>query len=232
MPYTDATFGFNTAVTIATEAVDRLHTTAESHGRIMVLEVMGRYAGWIALEAGIAGGADTVLIPEIPYDFGKIVNKIEQRRKMGKNFSIIVVAEGAKPKEGEVSVRAVENTKDAGLDQIKLGGAGEYVAKKIEELVGQEARATNLGYIQRGGDTSAYDRILATQYGTSAMQLAIDGKFGEMVTMLNGKLTHVSLDDVAGKDTKVGSKSSNLKLVDKENDLIKTARRIGICLGD
>lgn len=231
VPYTDITFGFHTAMTVATEAIDRLHTTAESHGRIMVLEVMGRYAGWIALEAGIAGGADTVLIPEIPYDLNKVLDKINQRRNMGKNFSIIVVAEGAMPKEGTLSIRKTENG-GSGLDSIKLGGAGEYVAKEIEKLAHQEARATNLGYVQRGGDTSSYDRILATEYGSAAMQLAIEGNFGQMVTMLNGKLTHVSLDDVAGKDTQIGSKSSHLKLVDLEGDMVKTARRIGICLGD
>ena len=231
VPYTDTTFGFDTAVGVATEAVDRLHTTAESHGRIMILEVMGRYAGWIALEAGIAGGADTVLIPEIPYDLNKVLDKINQRRSMGKNFSLIVVAEGAMPKEGTISIRKTEEN-GGGLDTIKLGGAGEYVAREIEKLAGQEARATNLGYVQRGGDTSHYDRILATEYGSAAMQLAIDGKFGEMITLLNGKLTHVSLDDVAGKDTEIGSKSSNLKLVDLNGDLVNTARRIGICLGD
>ena len=231
LPYTDVTFVFNTAMNVATEAIDRLHTTAESHGRIMVLEVMGRYAGWIALEAGIAGGADTVLIPEIPYDLNKVLDKINQRRKMGKNFSIIVVAEGAKPKEGAISIRKTEEN-GAGLDSVKLGGAGEYVAREIERLANQEARATNLGYVQRGGDTSPYDRILATEYGSMAMQLAIDEKFGEMVTMLNGKLTHVSLDDVAGRNTETGSKSSNLKLVDLQSDIVNTARRVGICLGD
>lgn len=231
VPYTDTTFGFDTAVEVATEAIDRLHTTAESHGRIMILEVMGRYAGWIALESGIAGGADTILIPEIPYDLDKVMKKINQRRSMGKNFAIIVVAEGAMPKEGTISIRKTEES-NGGLDAIKLGGAGEYVAREIEKLANQEARATNLGYVQRGGNTSHYDRVLATEFGAEAMQLAIDGKYGEMVTMLNGKLTHVSLDDVAGKDTKIGSKSSNLKLVDLDGDLVKTARRIGICLGD
>lgn len=231
VPYTDMTFGFNTAVGVATEAIDRLHTTAEAHGRIMVLEVMGRYAGWIAMAAGIAGGADTVLVPEIPYDINSVVKKIEQRRKMGKRFSIVVVAEGAKPKEGTISVRSVEDNNN-GLDAIKLGGAAEYVAKEIEKLTGQEARATNLGYLQRGGNTCPYDRILSTEYGSAAMQLVIEEKFGRMVTMLNGKITDVSLDDVAGKDTEIGSKSSNLKLLDLNGDYVKTARRVGICLGD
>lgn len=234
VPFTDVTFGFNTAVDVATEAVDRLHTTAEAHGRIMVLEVMGRYAGWIALSAGVAGGADTVLIPEIPYDFDCVMKKIEQRRSLGKNFSIIVVAEGAVPKEGSRAIREIEEDKsnNGGLDAVKLGGAGAYVAKQIEKLSGQEARATTLGYLQRGGDTSPYDRILSTEYGSAAMQLAIDEKFGRMVTMLNGKIQSISLDEVAGKDTQIGSKSSNLKLVDLNGDLVKTARRVGICLGD
>lgn len=234
VPFTDVTFGFNTAVEVATEAVDRLHTTAEAHGRIMVLEVMGRYAGWIALSAGIAGGADTILIPEIPYDFDSVMKKIEQRRSLGKNFSIIVVAEGAKPKEGPKPIREVEADKvdNAGLDAVKLGGAGSYVAKQIEKMTGQEARATTLGYLQRGGNTCPYDRILSTEYGASAMQLALDEKFGRMVTMLNGKIQSISLNEVAGKDTEIGSKSSNLKLVDLDGDLLKTARRVGICMGD
>jgi 6-phosphofructokinase 1 len=229
VPYTDMTFGFNTAVSIATEAIDRLHTTAESHGRIMILEVMGRYAGWIALESGIAGGADTILIPEIPYDLSSVAKKIEQRKQMGKNFSIIVVAEGAKPKDGELSIQKVVGDSP---DKIRLGGAGELVAREIEKITGQEARATSLGYIQRGGNTSPYDRILATEYGAKAMELASEEIFDVMVTILNGKLTYVSLDDVAGKDTEIGASSSNLKLVDLDGEIIKTARRVGICFGD
>ncbi len=234
VPYTDVTFGFNTAVAVATEGIDRLHTTAESHGRIMILEVMGRYAGWIALSSAIAGGADTVLIPEIPYDLNKVMEKIEERRREGKNYSIIVVAEGAKPKEGTISIREVEQDKanNSGLDSVKLGGAGAFVSKEIERLSGQEARSTTLGYLQRGGTTCPYDRILSTEYGAFAMQLVADGKYGRMVTMLNGKLQSISLDEVAGHDTKIGTKSSNIKLVDLDSDLVKTARRVGICLGD
>lgn len=233
VPFTDVTFGFNTAVEVATEAIDRLRTTAESHGRIMVLEVMGRYAGWIALCAAIAGGADNCLIPEIPYDLNKVVEKINKRKEAGRNYSIIVVAEGAKPKEGTISIREVEgNSDNAGLDSVKLGGAGAYVAKEIERLTGQTARSTTLGYIQRGGNTCAYDRVLSTEYGSLAMELAIEGKFGRMVTMLNGKLQSISLNEVAGTDTQIGAKSSNLKLVDLNGDLVKTARRVGICFGD
>ncbi len=233
VPFTDVTFGFNTAVEVATESIDRLRTTAESHGRIMILEVMGRYAGWIALCAAIAGGADNCLIPEIPYDLNKVVDKINKRKEAGKNYSIIVVAEGAMPKEGTMSIREVEgNPENAGLDSVKLGGAGAYVAHEIEKLTGQTARSTTLGYIQRGGNTCAYDRILSTEYGSLAMELAIEGKFGRMVTMLNGKLQSISLNEVAGSDTVIGAKSSNLKLVDLNGDLVKTARRVGICFGD
>lgn len=234
VPFTDVTFGFNTAVEVATEAIDRLRTTAESHGRIMVLEVMGRYAGWIALSAALAGGADNCLIPEIPYDLSKVVEKINKRSEAGRNYSIIVVAEGAKPKEGTISIREIEESGsgNAGLDSVKLGGAGAFVAKEIERLTGQTTRATTLGYIQRGGNTCSYDRILSTEYGSLAMQLAIEEKFGRMVTMLNGKLQSISLNEVAGSDTKVGAKSSNLKLVDLSGDMIQTARRIGICFGD
>ena len=229
VPYTDTTFGFNTAVSVATEAIDRIRTTAEAHGRILVLEVMGRYAGWIALAAGIAGGADTILIPEIPYDFKSIVNKINQRKSIGKNYSIIVVAEGAKPIGGDIAIKSIVSDSP---DSVRLGGAGDFVAREVEKLIGQEARSTSLGYIQRGGDTSPYDRILSTEYGAMAMQMAIDEKFNNMVTMLDGKITYVSLEEVAGKDTVVGASSSNIKTVDLNGDMVQTARRVGICLGD
>jgi len=234
VPFTDVTFGFNTAVEVATEAIDRIHTTAMSHGRIMVLEVMGRYAGWIALSSGIAGGADVVLIPEIPYDINKVCEKIYYRRGIGKNYSTIVVAEGAKPKEGTESIRNIESDKkeNQGLDAIKLGGAGAYVAHQIEQITGFEARNTTLGYLQRGGNTCPYDRILSTQFGSAAMQLAIEEKYGRMVTQLNGRITSISLDEVAGHDTTIGAKSSNLKLVDLDGGLIKTARRVGMSFGD
>ncbi len=234
VPYTDVTFGFNTAVEVATEAVDRLHTTGDSHGRIMVLEVMGRYAGWVALSAGLAGGADTILIPEIPYDINKVVEKIAYRRAHNKNHSVIVVAEGAKPKEGTISIREIEGDKaeNKGLDSVKLGGAGAFVSSEVERITGFEARVTNLGYLQRGGSPCPYDRILSTEFGAMAMQLCVEEKFGRMVTLLNGKLQSISLNEVAGSDTTIGAKSSNLKLVDLGGDLIQTARKVGICLGD
>ncbi len=166
---TDITFGYNTAVSVAAEAIDRLHTTGETHHRIMVLEVMGRYAGWIALESAIAGGGDVALIPEIPYDINKAADKIKDRVKKGKRFSVVVVAEGAAPKDGEISVEGVRDN-GKGVDNTKLGGAGVRVAKELESLTGLEARNTTLGYMQRGGTPTAFDRVLSTKYGAKAMR--------------------------------------------------------------
>ena len=233
---TEITFGYNTAVSVAMEALDRLHTTGETHHRIMVLEVMGRYAGWIALESAIAGGADVALIPKIPYDINKVATKIENRKKRGKNFSIVVVAEGAKPKDGEMVVQNIRNN-GAGVDNTKLGGVGQVVAKQLEELTGLEARNTTLGYMQRGGTPTAFDRVLSTKYGSKAMELALEGKFGTLVVIKNGKLDSASLEDVVGNNTKIGAVSgntaeSNLRKVTMDDDLVKTARDIGINLGD
>ena len=233
---TEITFGYNTAVSVAMEALDRLHTTGETHHRIMVLEVMGRYAGWIALESAIAGGADVALIPEIPYDINKVATKIENRKKRGKNFSIVVVAEGAKPKDGEMVVQNIRNN-GAGVDNTKLGGVGQVVAKQLEELTGLEARNTTLGYMQRGGTPTAFDRVLSTKYGSKAMELALEGKFGTLVVIKNGKLDSASLEDIVGNNTKIGAVSgntaeSNLRKVTMDDDLVKTARDIGINLGD
>ncbi len=229
---TDITFGYNTAVSVAAEALDRLHTTGETHHRIMVLEVMGRYAGWIALESAIAGGADVALIPEIPYDINKAVDKINERRAKGKEFSIVVVAEGAAPKGGEITV---EGTRDngAGVDNNKLGGVGQVVARQLEKLTGLEARNTTLGYMQRGGTPTAFDRVLSTKYGAKAMELALNGQFGVLAVLKNGKLDSVSLEDVVGRNTKIGAVSgntaeSNLRKVTMDDDLVKTARDIGI----
>ena len=233
---TEITFGYNTAVSVATEALDRLHTTGETHHRIMVLEVMGRYAGWIALESAIAGGADAALIPEIPYDINKVAEKIEERKKNGKSFSVIVVSEGASPKGGKM---VIEGTRDngAGVDNTKLGGIGPVVAKQLEKLTGLEARNTTLGYMQRGGTPTSFDRVLSTKYGAKAMELALEGKFGNLVVIKNGKLDYVSLEDVVGKNTKIGAVSgntteSNIRKVTMDHDLVKTARDIGINLGD
>ena len=233
---TDITFGYNTAVSVATEALDRLHTTAETHHRIMVLEVMGREAGWIALESAIAGGADVALIPEIPYDIEKAAEAIKERQKIGKNFSIVVVSEGAFPKGGDVSV-ADERDGGEGVINIQLGGAGEKVAKKLQELTGLTARCTVLGYMQRGGTPTAFDRVLSTKYGSKAMELALEGKFNVLTVLKNGKLDYVDLEDVVGNNKVIGAvqggkAESNVRIVTMDHDLVKTARNIGINLGD
>lgn len=233
---TDITFGYNTAVSVAMEALDRLHSTGETHHRVMVLEVMGRYAGWIALESAIAGGGDVALIPEIPFDLNKVADKIKERIQKGKKFSLVVVAEGAMPKEGDITIK---DTRDngQGVDNTKLGGIGEKVASKLQELTGLEARNTTLGYMQRGGTPTAYDRVLSTKYGAKAMELALEGKFGVLTVLKNGKLDYVPLEDVVGANKEIGAvsgntKESNLRRVTMEDDLVKTARNIGISLGD
>lgn len=233
---TEITFGYNTAVSVATEALDRLHTTAETHHRIMCLEVMGRFAGWIALESAIAGGADVVLIPEIPYDINKAADAIKKRISVGKQFSVVVVSEGAKPKDGEASTYKANIDNGTGIS-VKFSGAGERVAKELEELTGLEARCTTLGYMQRGGTPSAYDRVLSTKYGAKAMELAMQGTFGVLTVIKNGRLDYVPLEEVVGENKKLGAveggtKESNVRLVTKDCELIKTARDIGISLGD
>ena len=217
---TDITFGFNTSIGIATEALDRLHTTAESHHRIMILEVMGRNAGFIALESGIAGSADVILIPEIPYDISKIVEKIEDREKQGKLFTIIVVAEGAKPKDGDVIVaKIVEDSPDP----IRLGGIGNKLAEDLEKIMKKkEVRCTVLGHIQRGGTTCTFDRILSTRYGVSAVELINEGKFGSMVCLKGNEITYDSLENVIG----------NNKNVNPEGELVTVAKKIGISFAD
>ena len=234
--HTDMTFGYNTAVSVATEAIDRLHTTAESHHRVMVLEVMGRYAGWIALESAIAGGADVALIPEIPYDINKVVEKINERRSRGKEFTIVVVSEGAMPKDGEMVVKMNLND-GSGLDNIRLGGIGDKVANDIERLTGMVSRSTVLGYVQRGGTPSAFDRVLSTKYGTKAMELAMEGIFNVLVTYKDGKMGYVTLEDVVGNNKVVGAasgntKESNIRKVELNDDLVRVARDLGMCLGD
>ena len=233
---TEITFGYNTAVSVAAEAIDRLHTTGETHHRIMVLEVMGRYAGWIALESAIAGGADVALIPEIPYDINSAARKILNRKNRGKAFSIVVVAEGAKPINGDITIMGTRNN-GKGVDNTKLGGAGFKVAKELEELTGLEARCTVLGYMQRGGSPTAFDRVLSTKYGAKAMELAMEGKFNVLTVIKDGRLNYVPLEDVVGNNKKIGAASgntaeSNIRKVNLDHDLVKTARHIGINLGD
>lgn len=234
--HTDMTFGYNTAVSVAAEALDRLHTTAEAHHRIMVLETMGRYAGWLALESAIAGGADVALIPEIPYDINKVVEKINERRARGKEFTIVVASEGAIPKDGTMTIKKTLND-GSGLDNIRLGGVGEKLANELEELTGMTARNTVLGYVQRGGTPSAFDRILSTKYGCKAMELAIEGIFNVLVTYKKGEMSYVSLEDVVGANKVVGAasgntKESNIRKIQMDDDLIKVARDLGMCLGD
>jgi phosphofructokinase-like protein len=193
---TDYTFGFHTAVAIATEALDRLHTTAEAHNRVMILEVMGRYTGWIALEAGIAGGADAILIPEKPFDINEVCEYIKRRQERGRDFSIIVVAEGARPKGG------AEIVYSKGVDEfghVRFGGVGYYLGKEIEKSMGIETRVVVLAHLQRGGSPIAFDRVLATRYGVAAIDLVNEGKFGYMVALKGNKIVSVPLKDVVGK---------------------------------
>ena len=219
LPCTERTFGFDTAVAMATEAVDRLHTTAESHHRVMALEVMGRYAGWIALHSGIAGGADVILIPEIPYDIDSVIKKIEDRKAKGKDFSIVVVAEGAKPIGGELSVARVVK---GSFEPIRLGGAGEKLVREIEERTGIESRCTVLGYLQRGGSPSSYDRILSTRYGVAAAEACLRGEYNVMVSLENDQIVTVYIQKAA----------SSPRLVPIDSEIIRTGRQIGICFGD
>lgn len=193
---TDRTFGFDTAVNIATEAIDRIHTTAESHHRVMVIEVMGRHSGWIGLEAGIAGGADAILIPEFPIDIKEICALIKRRHNRGKTFSIIVVAEGAKFKEGGVEV--LQEEKLDAFGHVRLGGIGQILGNEIEKRTGFETRVTVLGHIQRGGTPTAFDRVLGTRYGVKAIELVVEGKFGQMASLQGDKIVSVALEKAVG----------------------------------
>jgi 6-phosphofructokinase 1 len=193
---TDYTFGFHTAVSIACEALDRLHTTAEAHHRVIILEVMGRNTGWIALWAGLAGGADVILIPEKPFNIDEVCDIIRQRRKRGRNFSLVVAAEGAKPEGGKEIVYS------SGVDEFghaRLGGVGYYLGKEIEKRMDIETRVVVLGHLQRGGSPIAFDRVLATRYGIAAIDLVHEGKFGQMVALRGNEIVSVPLKDVVGK---------------------------------
>ncbi len=216
---TDQTFGFQTAVDTAQEALDRLHTTAESHHRVMVLEVMGRYAGWIALYAGVAGGADVILIPEIPYNLNRVALCIQQRAKQGKKFSIIVVAEGAKPLGGEM---VVERMMEGRVDPIKLGGIGAKIGRDLEEHYGVETRVTVLGHLQRGGSPSAYDRVLSTRYGVAAVDAALEEEFGIMVALQGREIVRVPLCEAVDK----------IKHVPLNDPLLLAARMLRMEMGD
>jgi 6-phosphofructokinase 1 len=217
IPETDSTFGFHTAVNTATEALDKLHTTAESHKRVIVVEVMGRYAGWIALEAGIAGGADVILIPEIPFQIEAICKKIVERHDRGAGFSIVVVAEGARPVGGEMSV--IKRTEDGYV--LRLGGIGNKVGEEIATRTDLDVRVAILGHIQRGGSPVPFDRTLATRFGVAASDLAAQGTFGKMVCLKGGRIQSVSLKEAV----------RGLKFVPTDGDEVKSAEALGISLG-
>ena len=217
---TDYTFGFQTAVQEATDAVDKLVSTAESHHRVMILEVMGRSAGWIALHAAMAGGAEICLIPEIPYDVEKVKQDIEKRYKDGKGFVNVVIAEGASPKDGTITARASD---EIGYENLRLGGVAYQLSQQLKELDCQaDIREMVLGHLQRGGTPNAFDRVLATQYGVKAMELALEGQFGQMVTFKNNEIQHVSLKEA----------TASYNNVDPDCYLVKAARGVGISFGD
>ncbi|MBM4078333.1 MAG: 6-phosphofructokinase [Planctomycetes bacterium] len=216
---TDITFGFDSAVTTAAEAIDKLHTTAMSHHRVMVIEVMGRYAGWLGLHAGIAGGGDVILIPEIPFDIQKVCERVKDRNRRGKRFSIVVVAEGAKPKGGVLVVKKVV---EGSHDKLRLGGIGQQVGDEIERRTGLETRVTVLGHLQRGGTPTAFDRILATRFGSEAVKLIAREEFGRMVSLRGQDVASVPLSEAAGKQ----------RLVPPDSPLIAVARSVGTCFGD
>jgi 6-phosphofructokinase 1 len=193
---TDFSFGFDTAINIAMDCIDRLHTTAESHHRIVIVETMGRHAGWIAAYAGMAGGADVILIPEKPIDIDWVCDILKKRHERGKNFSIIVVAEGAKFKEG---TSVIQEEKTDAFGHVRLGGIGHILSGLIEEKTGFETRVTVLGHIQRGGSPTAFDRVLGTRYGVKAIELVKEGKFGNMVSLKANRIVPVALKNVLGK---------------------------------
>ena len=215
---TDVTFGFNTAMTTATEALDKLHTTAESHHRVIILELMGRYVGWIALEAGMAGGADVILIPEIPFDLGRVCEKIYTRKERGSRFSIVVVAEGAYPLGGQVVVK--EAAVGAKYTE-RLGGVGEKVGDAIAKCTGMEVRVTVLGHIQRGGSPTCFDRNLGSRFGAAAVKALTEGEFGKMVCLRTPHIQLATLEEAVGV----------MKSVDPEGEMVKTAEALGITMG-
>jgi len=216
---TDITFGFDTAVSIAAEAVDRVHSTADAHRRIMIVEVMGHYAGWIALYAGVAGGGDIILIPEIPYTVGAVAAKVRERHRQGRRFSIVVVAEGAKPKGGDVVIRKIVKKS---ADPVRLGGIGFVLQEALERTTAIESRTVVLGHLQRGGSPTASDRILATQLGAKAVDLIILGEFGRMTAVQGGEITSVPLQVASGGP----------RTVPLDHPLIAAARSIGTSFGD
>ena len=216
---TDVTFGFDSAVSIATEGIDRIHTTAQSHHRVMIVEVMGHRAGWVSLYSGVAGGGDIILIPEIPYDINLITEKVKERNKKGKRFSIVVVAEGAKPKGGDIVIQRIVKESS---DPIRLGGVGFILGEQIEKMTGLETRTVVMGHLLRGGPPTPFDRILATGLGTKAIDMIENEEFGYMVGLKRNSLVKVLLKEVA----------KGPKTVPLNHPLINAARSIGTCFGD
>ncbi|MDY6913811.1 MAG: ATP-dependent 6-phosphofructokinase [Planctomycetota bacterium] len=216
---TDITFGHDTAVATAADALDKVHTTASSHHRVMVVELMGRYAGWLTLRAGVASGADVILIPEIPFEMDKVIENCLYRGRRGKRFTIVATGEGAKPVGGE---QFVDHTDDTSPDPIRLGGVGKFVAGQIEDRTDLESRSIVLGHIQRGGPPTARDRLLATQFGFKAFELLTAGQFGRLVVHRDGKIDSVAISEAAGK----------VRTVPTDHQLIRAARAIGTCFGD
>ena len=216
---TDITIGFDSALVTATEAIDKLHTTAQSHHRVMVIEVMGRYTGWLALYAGMAGGGDIIIIPEIPYDIKKICKKVIERYKRGKRFSIVVISEGARPKGGGMVVKKI--VKDS-TDPVRLGGIGNKITNDIERLTGLEARVTVLGHLQRGGTPSPFDRMLATRLGTFACDLVARGDFGKMAALKGRNIQAVDLKDAV----------KAVRRVNPKDPIIKSALAVGTSFGE
>lgn len=215
---TDVTFGFNSAVATATEAIDKLHTTAESHHRVLCIEVMGRDCGWIAMEAGVAGGADVILIPEIPFSLDRVCDHIAQRKRTGSRFSIVVVAEGASPAGGE---KIFEKAPGAGGVPGRLGGIGRWVADKVSLCTSLETRVVVLGHLQRGGAPTTFDRVLATRFGVEAVALAAERKFGQMVCLRGSRIESIP----------IARALEHLKSVDPKGQLVRTAEALGIELG-
>jgi len=216
---TDVTFGFDTALATACAALDKLHTTAESHHRIMVLEVMGRYAGWIALEAGLSGGGDIILVPEIPFTVESVVSAIKDRKFLGRNYTLIVIAEGAKARGEELKVaKIVEDSPDA----VRLGGVGHWLAGELETHLETEVRVTVLGHLQRGGTPTAFDRILGTRYGVHAAHCAARGEKGIMVSLRGTEITEVPLPDAV----------KELRRLDPSSEIVRVARSVGTRFGD
>jgi len=215
---TDVTFGFDTAVSIATDAIDRIHTTAQSHHRVMLVEIMGRYAGWLTISAGIAGGADVIILPEMEYDLEYICERVVARSRYGKRFSIVAVSEGAKPRGGEVVVSRV--VKDS-HESIRLGGVSIKLGNDIEDLTGLETRATVLGHLQRGGPPTANDRILATRFGVGAADLVASGQFNRMVALRGTDIVSVPITEVGGRS----------RTVPDDSPLLDVAESVGASLG-